>query len=722
MELSEEEKNRSPITQQIYSVIDSLEDKFNRRAGMTSSVFGGINKNFNITISPNPLTDEGVRSRYNMYNMRNGVNPPSSIPGVMSPSNEFLIRKLIKEEFDTLIVPYQTDMFNNFNVLDKKISEVAYGGNKNNINTNFSIPLKPSLSQVDLPNNINLSNYIQRPEFDLKIIEISQQINKIKEKITAILQSNSVQKSTDFEGRNNADNREINEINDRIDVTSRENKRGMKEFEIKFDDLTLELEKLKKKITALEEDTVALETLKKKDTDKSNKLEELEKAVNNYKGNISSMNDTVNKIQSENGDILKKLNLIDVDNLKELNVYELKNLNIAEIKGMKVTIDDLASEYKSIKTSLNEIKKNSNVNNNNNNKILEAEVSDVKEKVGELETRHNNELNKYVKDSNENYDKISKDIIEINNKIMSVDFSLLSEIQSKLMTQKQSNEDLFNKFAQYETIINDLNTKISIINESHESEFKKRFGQLQNKLEKSINDINDQSFNQRNTDRGASSLNDRNEDVNKLREEVNKCLGRCEEFDGRIKGEIAEISEKIKENERKIFILEQQRKEGGEGGSGSGNLEVWKKIEENEKDIIALKDEIKLLKNGNDLGPDLKDFKDYNDFSSKKDAQNSPQKDYGISNDYKDYRIDAYLDKKDSEKPKTDMFLTGFGHEKNDATDGLEDLLSEASEKKKKEVENPFRKASDEKKESSLKDNKEFVENFDDEFDVEDLI
>ena len=55
-----------------------------------------------------------------------------------------------------------------------------------------------------------------------------------------------------------------------------------------------------------------------------------------------------------------------------------------------------------------------------------------------------------------------------------------------------------------------------------------------------------------------------------------------------------------------------------------------------------------------------------------------------------------YLDKKDSEKPKTDMFLTGFGHEKNDATDGLEDLLSEASEKKKKEVENPFRKASDE--------------------------
>ena len=41
----------------------------------------------------------------------------------INSSNEYYLKKLIKDEFSTLILPYQHDMHNNINVLERKFSK-----------------------------------------------------------------------------------------------------------------------------------------------------------------------------------------------------------------------------------------------------------------------------------------------------------------------------------------------------------------------------------------------------------------------------------------------------------------------------------------------------------------------------------------------------------------------------------------------------------------------
>ena len=164
---------------EIIQLLDNLENKLNRYQPQ----YQGENENNNYN-NKKELYSEKVNFSNNINNYMEYpfMNNKNNIDKI-SPSMEFDIRKIIKEEFNSLILPYQQEMHNQFNIIDSKIDKHTNEINdlkskKFNNFQNFMLSGDNDFN-FNQQNSLNSNQFVLKFEYENKIKELTHQINNL---------------------------------------------------------------------------------------------------------------------------------------------------------------------------------------------------------------------------------------------------------------------------------------------------------------------------------------------------------------------------------------------------------------------------------------------------------------------------------------------------------------------------------------------------------------
>ena len=168
-------------TKEIYNIIDNLENRLNSRARFSSRDNSSSYRPYNNMnhISPYQLNQNQLN------NMFNRNSPQQHELQMQTPINEYYIRKIIKDEFSSLIIPYQQDLHNNLNILEAKINNNTNQIKEldsNNFDKINNIINRGGMGNFVYGNNQPLmdnNKYVLRVEYDNKNIELEHQISTI---------------------------------------------------------------------------------------------------------------------------------------------------------------------------------------------------------------------------------------------------------------------------------------------------------------------------------------------------------------------------------------------------------------------------------------------------------------------------------------------------------------------------------------------------------------
>ena len=174
---------KNPSTKDILNILDDLENKLSRHKTQTNSrgstySYAQYNPKYSGQAEINQYTNNYRNAALQSINSL----PPQQI---ISSSNEYNIRKIIKDEFSSLILPYQQDLHNNLNILETKINNNTNKIkelNSNNLDNLNNILNRGGMTNYISNNNqplINNNQYVLRVEYDNKILELEHQLSTL---------------------------------------------------------------------------------------------------------------------------------------------------------------------------------------------------------------------------------------------------------------------------------------------------------------------------------------------------------------------------------------------------------------------------------------------------------------------------------------------------------------------------------------------------------------
>ena len=122
-------------TKQILNLLDNLEEKLSKtnKSKINDNIYKNSNySNYNIDLNGNNNNSFYQNPQINSFskepfyqNMNTNQSPliPKNI--LMDQSSDLFIRNIIKEEFKSLILPYQIEMNNNINIIENKTKKIC---------------------------------------------------------------------------------------------------------------------------------------------------------------------------------------------------------------------------------------------------------------------------------------------------------------------------------------------------------------------------------------------------------------------------------------------------------------------------------------------------------------------------------------------------------------------------------------------------------------------
>ena len=171
--------SNNQTTKQIYNIIDDIEQKLTKGSSSRRKYRGDDGNYSYYNDNINPYYN---RSQINSFSNDAYIHPINTNQSQVIPPNlalnqssEIDIRKIIKEEFSSLILPYQNDLNNNVNILQNKINNMSNDLQNDNIklraiqNNNNDDKIKKEVKNM-------LSEYITFNEFNKKIQELEDLI------------------------------------------------------------------------------------------------------------------------------------------------------------------------------------------------------------------------------------------------------------------------------------------------------------------------------------------------------------------------------------------------------------------------------------------------------------------------------------------------------------------------------------------------------------------
>ena len=351
----------NPISNNVYSILDSLENKLSRYKGYSS---------------------RGVQQNINYYNNYMKKEEDINMNNKNDSINYNQIKKIVMNEFSQLILPYQKEFNFNITSLNAKInsinSKVDYMKDQNNNNNNSTYKNK-------LPEN--KEDYVSRKDY----IELQNEISLLNSSISSIRKI--------IEKNYNDNNSNIIKSSSNKEIVNNEK------------NIYEEINKLKKSIS---------QNVNIYNINPNEQLKEYDLKLNNVINNFNTMKEENKNLNSELSQIKEQMinetqKYLNETSIKEVNLNELKNLN-NKIQNLENNIKYIEQNYNSkfidFKKNINEIelklndlkvknidneemsiKKSSIILTNNNDQMLEKLVQ---KKLNEL----NLENNKYFQELN----------------------------------------------------------------------------------------------------------------------------------------------------------------------------------------------------------------------------------------------------------------------------------------------------------------------------------
>ena len=507
----------TPTTKQIYSILDNLEDRLNRYT--TYSSYGkGYNKNYYNVYNKN---NEEINNKGN--ELINGQQAQLYNQNIENNNN---IKNIISNEFNSLIIPYQRDFNSNIYNLESKINSINLKLDKLSTNNNNDIDNllinKEYLNKNKLNNN---TDYISREEFESKSLELNNQISLLNSVIISLKNNNNKPFDNNLNNENNSNN-ENKKVLDEINIFKNTIYRDIEQVNQKFD-------------TNLKEYDIKIKNI----LEDLNIIKEDYKSLNYELGLLKININNINKVHKDNESISKEKYLEKsfnenflINDIKEYknkisnlekNLKNLEENNNFDIQYLKKELSNLDLKFKNIEKPAVNSDINSSINNTNNIRISRNEKN-----------------NEYIEGLIRNYFQDFKKENENN----------INELNSKL---DNKNEEIFKYFEKYDNTIKNLNTKIEKINNNLEIDNKKKFNHLNEKIEKSIIELNESNIGFNNESRFANNLMG-NDNINNIKLQIKNQNLKIDRLDSEIKDKLINIDEQILNNEKKINSLEEK--------------------------------------------------------------------------------------------------------------------------------------------------------------------
>ena len=434
------------LSQKINSLEARLERK--REQFLNNNYYTQFQNIKDYDFQPNYIKIESVEGNKQPVYYTTSLNPSYSKSvnlSMMSPSNEYFIRKIVKEEFATLILPYQHDLFNNINQLENQIYDVKVTAN---LNKNSTLINKKDDDLKKFFENINFNDFVMKAEYDNKITELTRQISFLNLSLNN-LSSNQNQKEDNLDNKISTNKINLNDKNDNENIEDGE-------FKIM--------------INNLESRILNLQNNFQEQID--NLAKEISKYINDSK--IIFINNEFNKLKDEFTKIKD-----DLINLKyqfkqyeQIPISKINNLDYEELKKIPYYVKDLEYIKKRMNTYNNQINQSeiqSLSEKGLNNSLAEKMIKDTKDLSERLDiieqkilNNNNNENNDIKIDNNNLYNldnNLKNKINSIDSKILEID-KKINQIQSPLNNENNLEN---NNLIQIKELTSQLEKKINLL-------------------------------------------------------------------------------------------------------------------------------------------------------------------------------------------------------------------------------------------------------------------
>ena len=514
---------------------------------------------------PNNLSNNFRYSNYNPQTMNNYMNKYPSYNNNNNQNNliinnnqltNYELRKIIKEEFFSLYKPYIMEEINqNINRIRNEINNIYQSNIELNLKDIKNDRYENEKILKDIKNS--LYNFVPLKEYNKKIYELEEKINFI----------NSQNNKNNFPGNNL-----IKSINEE-----------MQEIKNKNEELNIKLNNFIKNNNEKNEEKINYELNQLKLKDFLSKNSSFQKDLEKMKEDMDSLQSKIRSIDNN-----KKLYEIE-SKIDSLTNYENKYNKINnDLNKVKESVKSLNKANEEIKNS--NYLQNYNINNNNNfsiNDNYENKIYKILDKLNlrNLDINKFNELCKGYEIIKNNYLKISK--------VLSSQNTIIIDLAKKF----KNNNNYILKDDNNINTSTDIKTDIILLNKKNEF-FDRQIQYLQSQLERLSIDV--MKVNNNNNDNNVKK-----ESILLIQKEIEKMKMGNVEYNNSIEKEkrkreentdrINKIESELKE-EKKLKI-EEKINMGLELNRIKFNEEKIKKLEEeitkiSEEKFKQLKDEI----------------------------------------------------------------------------------------------------------------------------------
>ena len=494
-------------------------------------------KEFNDTLNN---LETNIHEHYNTnYNLNNNLN-------------YYEIKNIVRNEFAELIIPYQKQLNNVDNIIERKINNVEcnlkgiidsksldnlnqtaqminlFMKNSNRINQNQNLREQKNNNIENVKNNLEKQlNLALKQQYDNKFDVLERQINSMDSLLKTFkktFDSNMLDifKNKDIK-KSYIEKQNYEKHKDEIDLQIKKIKEELE----KYKSMSEQIEKLYENINILTLDN---------NNYKTSSLNEINLLKNNY----NNINKTIFEIQN-------KLNNSQIDKIKDLNIDNLKYINIYEIDEMKENI-------KTINNNLDDLYDKAKNNDKQFNNMFT--------KFNELE-QNLNYINKDVdflnkQNLNEKLEEYNKKLVDLNKKL---DATNKKENIDKIMKDNENKEDKNNSENK-----NDENENLFGLTGSRRQRKTLTKSEIHNNLDK-INNLNldenaikilkqIENIDINNINKKLESLSNENKIILSKIETNNDNFMNINDQENKLNIKIDELNKKIKESENRLYLLE----------------------------------------------------------------------------------------------------------------------------------------------------------------------
>ena len=336
-------------------------------------------------------------------------------------------------------------------------------------------------------------------------------------------------------------------------------------------------------------------------------LKEYDLKLNNIMQNFKSIKEENINLNGELSQLKEQINNETQKNLNETNINEF---NLNEIKKLNNKIQDLENNMKVIEQNCDS--KLINLKNDINNFELKLNKFKIKN-IDNKNLNVNNNSTSIIVPNEQNNNKMIEDLVQ--KKLEELNFENKKYFQELNLKYNSKNEKIFKLFEEHNILINNLNLKLEKIKNNIETDNKKKFNHLTEKIEKSMVQINESNIGFNNESRVDTNLIGA-ENINNMKLQINKQNNALENFEKEIKLELNKIYEQISNYSKRIELIENKTKD---------DKVSRKKIKEDssEEDKFNKSKENNFMEFNNDINTNNQDKSKISKKVSKKSSENN---------------------------------------------------------------------------------------------------